>query len=285
MRLAIIIHDIDNEPLLRFTESKLFFDAKNQRSYFIDDCIIVASMSEVEDHVATAHSIIVIKTGYYLTTDFRRINKDHRGLLVVGHEDSNVIYFDQRTEISLSNRSHYPVGSKQLYIIENFLKIIAKHDKLIYVDNTEEYHAVDITAHSFFGLASGWKSYRIIRDIGIDKLTNITIYDINPQQLDHARWLHSCESLPESIAGYRYQCGDYHVPVDLLEFWPKYHKTAVSFNLIDLFSIPSFPDGSAIWISNVFIYEPNIFRHGWKVCKDGENKLRKTNASCIFITK
>lgn len=285
MRLAIIIHDIDNDSLLRFTETKLFFDAHNQRTFFVDDCLVVTNEEQALHCQDQAESVIILKTGYFLTTNFRIRHQDHLGVIAVRDDDPDVIYFDIDTIVSTQKRCKYTQGTKQLYIIENLLKTVIKKDKLVYVDNTEDYLDPGIQSKNFYGLASGWKSYRLMRDIGIDKIDNITIYDVNELQLSHAKSLHANETLPISMQTYKYQCGQYHVPDDLKEFWSAYHRKQVNFELIDLFDTPKFPDGAVIWISNVFMYEPSMFLRGWKACKDAENRLRKTNASCIFITK
>lgn len=285
MRLAIIIHDIDNDSLLRFTETKLFFDAKNKGISFIDDCLVVTSEEQALRHADQADSVIIIKTGYFLTTTFRNRYQDHQGVMLVNDHDPDVIYFDPDTIVSLHKRCKYSEGSKQLYIIENLLKTVIKKDKLVYVDNTEEYIKPEMQTDNFYGLASGWKSYRLIRDFGLDKLNNITIYDVSEPQLEHAKSLHAHASLPDSMQTYKHQCGQYSAPDDLREFWPAYHRKQVNFELIDLFDTPKFPDGAVVWISNVFMYEPSLFLRGWMTCKDAENRLRKANANCIFITK
>lgn len=167
MRLAIIISD-NNKNLLKFTETKLFFDAKNKALDFFDDCIIVENLQNLENLKKTYESIFVIPNGFFLTTTFREKYKSYKGLLIIDKNTEDTIIFDSTTDLSLSKKSHYKQGSKQLYILENLLKVLFKHKKFIYYDNTEPYLKKDYkNIKNFYGLASGWKSYRIIRDLGI----------------------------------------------------------------------------------------------------------------------
>jgi hypothetical protein len=283
MRLAIIISN-ENKNLVKFTETKLFFDEKNKSINFFDDCLIVNNVSDVEKYKNLYESIFIIETGYFLTSDFRKKYENFKGILFVEKNNPDVIIFDYNTIISLTKKSHYKKGSKQLYIIENLLKVLINHKKLIYYDNTENYIRKDYqNIKHFYGLASGWKSYRLIKDIGIFNLESITIFDYNPVQLAYAKQMHKNPILPDSVNIIKNSVELYKKPIELIDFWNDYSKYNVEFNLINLFELIKFKENSLIWISNIFNYEPNIFNFGWEASKKQKNNLITNNPSCIII--
>ena len=70
----------------------------------------------------------------------------------------------------------------------------------------------------------------------------------------------------------------------LKEFWHYWHNYKVKFEIVNLFSAPIFAEDSAVWISNVFHYEPNIFKYGWEECKRAKQQLINDNKKCIIFT-
>jgi len=282
MRTAIIINNINNLPLLRFTEAKLFFDAKNQAIDFVDDCVIVDSMDQANSLADQLGSVVILHTGDFLTTNFRNCYNTTTGIIYATGPD--VIKFDPDTYIGFKKRCHYLQGSKQLYIIENFLKTYLRSRSLVYLDNTETIESV-LPAKSFkhlFGLASGWKTIMLANNVGIEKLESITVYDANLEQLNHAKWIHK-NPLISQCPTYKNVYGEYNTTNISKEVWNKWSKYPVSFKQINLFSKPVFPKQSLIWISNVFRYEPNIFDFGWKMCKNTLIELKEMNKDSYII--
>jgi hypothetical protein len=283
MRTAFIIDQANNESLLRFTETKLFFDAKNQGINFIDDCCVVSSADEAFKLINGPS--VILKTGEFLTTTYRSKNATNMDVLIASG-DPDVIIFDEDTQISFTKRCKYKQGTKQLYIIENMLKTCLRNRDLVYLDNTEEIGIVP--NHGFehlYGLASGWKTIMLAQKIGLDKLKSITVYDINPLQLDHAKWLHEHAVLPAQSRKYKNSCGVYDPTQIDSKFWKQWHDYPVKFEQFDLFATPEFPKDSAVWISNIFHYEPNIFKYGWHGCKQAKQRLINTNKESIIFTK
>jgi hypothetical protein len=274
----IFIVDIHkNLGLLRLTEVKLFFDAKNQGVDWAYDCKIVDSIEQI-----TSSDGIIINSGEIVTTNFReKFSKVDTLIDCRGHED--LIQFTSEYDYNMRNRPPFEPGSKQLYVLENLYKVILRSKKLVYLENTESYHARSITTDHFYGLASGWKSVQLVQDIGIKSLKSITIFDRCERQLEYQKYLHSCPTLPESINVDPPVCGDYMIPPDLKDFWPEWHAADVKFEILDLLQSPIFLDNSFVWISNVFRYEPTIFEMGWQACKSAKESLFKINNSCIII--
>jgi hypothetical protein len=283
MRTAIIINDIDNESLLRFTETKLFFDASNQAISFVDDCLITTSLESAKELATQFTSAVILRIGEFLTTNYRQKHNSSTGVLIAtGDED--VIVFDAETYIGFKKRCHYLQGSKQLYIIENLLKTCIRSNQLVYLTNTEEVGAVpSLPIKHLYGLASGWKTIQLAEQIGFDALDSITVYDINPVQLQHARWLHSHAVLPHDIPAYKHECGEYNSGSISVDSWKQWHAYPVKFVLINLFNNELFPADSLIWVSNVFHYEPTIFKFGFDYCKRAKNQLIDSNKDSIIL--
>lgn len=278
MNKVFIVDPYKNPALLRFTQTKIFFDAKNKSTDWAIDCETVESVDQINEN-----SGIIINSNQFVTTNFRRKYRSVN-TLIDARDDPDLIEFDPDYSYDLKKRPPYAQGSKQLYILENLYKVVLKSKKLVYLDNTEEYIPVKHYPDHFYGLASGWKSIRLVKDIGIDSLKTITIYDISERQLEYQKYLHSKEHLPDSVIIDPPVCGEYNRPNDLIEFWPTWHSADVKFELLDLFDTPTFPENSLVWISNIFRYEPTIFKLGWEECKSARDRLINQNQSCIILS-
>jgi hypothetical protein len=277
MNKIFIVDQYKNPGLLKFIQTKIFFSAKNEGVDWADDCEVVDDINDI-----TETDGIVINSNQFVTTNFRR-KYPHADTLIDARNDQDLIEFDVDYDYVMSHRPPFAAGSKQLYILENLYKVVLKSKKLIYLDNTEEQTEITTIPKHFFGLASGWKSARLVKDIGIDNLESITVYDICQRQLDFQQFLHSQPELPSEVKIDPPYYGEYFPPEDLKDFWHRWHNTNVNFKLIDLFQTPVFPDDSLIWVSNVFKYEPTIFRLGWEECKNSKQRLFTQNKSCIII--
>lgn len=284
MRTAIIINNTDNESLLRFTETKLFFDAKNQSISFVNDCIIVDSIESAFNTANSCEAAVILNVGEFLTTNYRDKNKNATGILVATG-DTDVIVFDSDTYVGFDKRCKYTQGSKQLYIIENLLKTCLRSKDLVYLDNTEDVGLVpNVSIKHLYGLASGWKTVQLANQIGLDKLESITVYDSNLTQLIHAEQLHNYTTLPNQLeVNYKNTCGEYKPNTVSKEAWEAWSEYPVEFKQINLFHNPVFLPNSLVWASNVFLYEPNIFNFGWKRCNSAKNQLINSNKECIII--
>lgn len=277
MNKIFIVDQYKNPGLLKFIQAKVFFNANNKAVNWAYDCEVV---DNIDDIVET--SGIVINSNQCITTNFRR-KFQTVDTLVDARADQNLIEFDIDYNYMISRRPPFAQGSKQLYILENLYKVVLRSKKLIYLDNTEDETEITTIPKHFFGLASGWKSARLVRDIGINNLESITIYDICQRQLDFQKFLHSQPELPSNVTVEPPFYGNYIPPDDLKEFWKSWHNTNVNFKLLNLFHPQKFPDNSLIWVSNAFIYEPTIFELGWEECKNAKHRLFSQNKSCIII--
>ncbi len=265
--------------MLNFTQTKVFFNAKNEGVDWAGSCEIIDSVDSIKSDTG-----IIINSGEIVTTTFRE-KFPNVDCLIDCREHQDLIKFSPDYSYQIHKRPPYPQGSKQLYILENLYKVVIKAKKLIYLDNTEDYTCPSGQYRHFYGLASGWKSIRYVKDLGINNLESITIYDVCERQLEFQKYLHSFEKLPGTASVPPPTYGQYDPPNDIKEFWPQWHKTRVNFEIIDLFKTPVFPEQSFVWISNVFKYEPSIFALGWQACQFARDKLFLENKSCIIIER
>jgi hypothetical protein len=276
MNKIFIVDEHKNPGLLRFTQTKLFFDATNQGTDWATDCVVVDSINDIVDSQG-----IVINSGEFVTSTFRHQHPTTSTLLDArGHCD--LIQFTPDYTYEVHKRPPYQAGSKHLYILENLYKVVLKSTKLVYLDNTESILSTTTTAQNFYGLASGWKSVQLIKHFGIDSFESITIYDNCQRQLEYQKFLHGCATLPDTIDMPPPVYGEYSPPQDMIDFWPTWHNTKVKFESIDLFADPKFLDNSFVWISNAFMYEPSIFRLGWEKCKLAKHNLITSNKTCLI---
>ena len=76
MRRAIIVHNCDNDSLLRLTQTKLFYDAKNEGLEYFSDCITVKNYNEAYK-IAKAIKIsptVILKT----SVDHTSVKRDKK---------------------------------------------------------------------------------------------------------------------------------------------------------------------------------------------------------------
>lgn len=291
MKAAIIVDQGTNLSLLKFTETKLFFDSKNKCRDLVDDCFVsptVEQAVELANTLDAFDNIFIIHTGYFLTSYFLTTVKEWNRINIIQSTDPGVILYDPDTYIGFDKRCKYEPASKQLYIVENMLRAILAAKKSVYLENTELVTTdADIASvEHLFGLASGWKTLHLAKTIGFENLQSITVYDFNPLQLEYAQQLHASPTIPTVIEEYKNSIGQYQVPDWITQdLWTQWHNYPVQFKIIDLFQTPAFPPNSLVWISNVFKFEPTLFHYGWQVAKEAKEKLHNANKESIIITK
>ncbi len=277
MNKIFIVDCYKNPGLLKFIQTKLFFNAKNEAVSWASDVEVVDSVNDI--HSTTG---IIINSNQFVTTSFRK-KYPLVDTLIDARNDTDLIKFDTDYDYVVSHRPPFQPGSKQLYILENLYKVVIRSKKLVYLDNTESLTTINTTPKHFYGLASGWKSISLVKDIGVDRLKSITIYDKCKRQLDYQKFLHNQPALPDSINITPPTYGEYNPPLDIKEFWQTWHNTKINFELLDLFDAPQFLDESLVWISNAFHYEPTIFEYGWKECVSAKQRLLLRNTSCTIV--
>ena len=280
MRTAIIVNDAPkNISLLKFTQTKLFFDAYNVGHDYFQDCKTVSSYEE-EIKIAKGNDVI-LETGDYLTTSFRKKHQDSNK--VVYARDNNEVYkFQKNLPIDYTTVfKELDKKSKQRFIIENMFKVVVKAKNKIWLQQTDTssipYYK---ECKHFYGLASAWKS--MLHCVEHDYET-YTVYDFCGPQLDFAKALQSQISLPEDLV-IKNAFGEWNPPNEVKQNWEKWHSMDIKFEKINLLDTPIFPKHSLIWVSNAFNYEPTMFEYGYDKVKYLKNQLAEKNSDSIIIT-
>jgi hypothetical protein len=273
MRRVFIVDRYKHPALLRFTQTKVMFDANNVYTNWCDDIVTVDSVDAVDQPG------IVIASGEFVTTDFRSRTWDwNQHHVAIG--DMDLIQFDPEYSYLIHERPPFAHGSKQLYIVENLYRTVLQSQRLLYVDNTESYTPRSYHDRVLYGLASGWKTLRMARDSEFDR---VIVYDRNVRQLEYQKDLHSRYFIPDQLATGKATVGSITVPEDVKAYWKTWHNTQVEFRLLDLFDSVKLEDHSVIWVSNVFCYEPSIFEHGWEFCQAAQHRLQIANPTCTIV--
>ena len=273
MRKIIIVDQHKNPGLLRFTETKAFFDKVNVGYRWFGDSVIDDITQEG----------IIINSGEIITPAFKEKYYNTTGT-VDARGDETLLKFDPSYSYSLTKPPPYSQGTEHWEYITNLFRTIVKARKLVYLENTEDVGEFITDAEHFYGLASGWKSVQLVRNHG-NRFKTITIYDFCERQLEHQRYLHSLPELPETVEVSPPVCGEYNPPKDIRKFWPTWHKYDVKFEKLNLFDTPIFPNNSLVWVSNAFLYEPTVFQFGLAECKRAKERLISSNKSSIIIEK
>ena len=274
MKKVFIVDQHRHEALLRFTQTKVMFDAQNQFTAWADDIVTVTDVKDIEHQAG-----IVIASGDIVTANFRSRpwNWQQTNLQL---NDADCIQYHADYSYEMHQRPPFEAGSKHLYILENLYRIVLRSSSLIYLDNTECYEPRPLTGSTLYGLASGWKTLRMYRD---GEFERVVVYDINQRQLNFQKQLHTEPYIADQINTQGHVVGSKLVPQDVQDFWPIWHRTQVEFRLMDLFALPVLDEHSVIWVSNVFCYEPTIFKLGWDTCKMARVSLQNTNPSCTIL--
>ena len=280
MRTAIIVDDAPNNiSLLKFTQTKLFFDAYNVGHNYFQDCKTVSSYEEAEK-IAKGNDVI-LETGDYLTTSFRNKHK-HADKIVYARDNEEIYKFKKNLPIDYATIfKELDKKSKQRFIIENMFKVVVKAKNKIWLQQTEQSRIPYYKeCKHFYGLASAWKS--MLHCVEHDYET-YTIYDFCEPQLELAKALQSQMSLPEDLE-IKNAYGKWNPPQEVKANWNKWHSMDIKFEKINLLHTPIFPKHSLIWVSNAFNYEPTMFEYGYDKVKYLKNQLAEKNSDSIIIT-
>lgn len=278
MPKIFIVDTHKNISLLRLTEAKIFFGVHSNRLDWTDNCRVVDNIEQI-----TYHRGLIINSGEIVTEKFREKFATADTLIDCRGDPTLVQFPSAYNYYNIDAPIPFDLDSIHYEILNNLYSMMREYKKLVYLENTEYYTPIPATPDHFYGLASGWKSIQLVRDLGIKSLKSITIYDVNERQVEYQKYLHSCSTLPSTIDIDPPVEGTYNPSDELREFWPTWRAADVNFKLLNLMETPIFPENSFVWISNAFRYEPNIFEMGWQACKTAKESLLKLNNSCIFV--
>ncbi len=280
MRTAIIVDDTKNSSLLRFTQTKLFFNEHNRMTHMFDHCETVPTYEEAM-RIAKGNDI-VLEVGEVLSQEFI---DEHRDIteIVYTRDQNGVIKFDKQVPMdrkSIMTQILEAENDQKKILLSKILLMHQSSQNRIYLKQTEQpnipYHE---ECKHFYGLASGWKS--MMHCVKHDYET-YTIYDNCEPQLELAEALQSQMSLPEKLEVENANAL-WNPPQEVKDNWHIWHSMNVKFEKINLLDNPIFPKHSLVWISSVFNWEPHLYEHGYDKLKYLEKQLAENNSECILI--
>mgnify|MGYP001277402323 CR=1 FL=1 len=269
MRTCIIQTNNAPESLIRFTEVKCFFDYKNKWLGFFDKVIITEDADSVEDNGWK------INAGQYVTGKIRSAYKDKFNLDL---RTSNIpIEFDPNNWSEVQEMQQYR-GKKQEYIFRNYMVMILKsRKKMIYFSNNESLPNISNYKGDIWIPASGNMAGKI-KFYNPD--ANITVYDINPTQLEYSKWLNSRKKYPTSneVDAFVKTLGKISVSEKFEENVDGWTPVDADYVCIDILerqlTCPTV-------ISNILQYMPVYYKHGSTFIE----KWKKDNLGLIIESK
>ena len=269
MRTCIIQTNNAPESLIRFTEVKCFFYYKNEWLGFFDKVIITEDADSVQEHGWK------INAGQYITSKIRNENENKFDLDL---RTSDIpIEFDANNWSEVQEMQQYR-GKKQEYIFRNYMVMILKsRKKMIYFSNNESLPKVRNYKGQIWIPASGNMAGRI-KFYNPD--ANITIYDINPTQLEYSKWLNSKRKYPthDEVDAFVKTLGKISVSEKFEEAVDDWAPADADYVCVDILetklSCPTV-------VSNILKYMPVYYKHGSILIE----KWKKDNSGFIIEAK
>lgn len=259
MRTCIIQKNNAPDSLIRFTEVGCLFNYENKWLDYFQDIIITDNADSIPGPAWR------INAGQFITTKTRSKFK-HLDNVDLRNDDMP-LYFDPRHWSTTNEMKQYR-GMKQEYIFRNHMVMVLKSKKrMIYFSNNEHLPALG-NVKDIWVPASGDMAGRI-QHLLPD--ANITIYDINPAQLEYSKWLNSRKSYPseDEVKEFTKSLGKISVAE---RFFPGIQKwTPARAEYMNLDIIETQLTCPTI-ISNILKYMPVYHKHGFEKIKKWREK-------------
>jgi len=267
MRTCIIEKNNAPDSLIRFTEVACLFNYNNEWLDFFQDIII----TDDADNIATPGWRI--KAGQFITTKTR--SKYEHLADVDLRKDTTPLYFDPK-HWSVTNEMKQYRGMKQEYIFRNHMVMVLKsRKKMLYFSNNEDLpnlnHISDIWVP-----ASGDMAGRVRHLL---PNANITIYDINPDQLEYSKWLNSRTAYPteDEVLEKAKTFGKFSVAEPYIAGPKDWSPAKAEYKHLDILETQLV---QPTIISNILKYMPVYQKHGFsKIKKWKERNLHLTLTS------
>ena len=262
MRTCIIQKNNAPESLIRFTEVKCFFDYKNEFIEFVDNVII----TDDADSVGRGWKI---NAGQFITT---RIRDQYENELDLDLRDSDMtINFDPNTWSEVKEMKQYR-GMKQEYIFRDYMVMILKSkNKMLYLANTSK--MPDLTQHKsdIWVPASGNMAGRV-QFCNPD--AQITVYDINPLQLQYSEWLNSRKQYLalHDVNEYTKTLGKISISEKFEENVHDWMPVKAKYECVDILDKQLY---CPTLVSNILEYMPTYYKHGGAFIQDWKKQNSK----------
>ena len=255
MRTCIIEKNNAPASLVRFTEVACLFNYNNEWLDFFQDIIITDNADDITQPGWR------IKAGQYITTKTR--SKFEHFADVDLRKDNTPLYFDPK-HWSVTNEMKQYRGMKQEYIFRNHMVMVLKsRKKMLYFSNNEDLPNLDHISDIWVP-ASGDMAGRVRHRL---PNANITIYDINPDQLEYSKWLNSCKTYPteSEVMEQAKTFGKFSVAEPYMQEVNDWKPAKAEYKLLDILDTKLI---QPTIISNILRYMPVYHKHGFDKIKE-----------------
>ena len=260
MRTCIIQTNNAPDSLIRFTEIGCLFNYKNEWLDFFQNIIITTDADEIKTPGWK------INAGQYITTSIRSKYKNNND---VDLRESELPLLFESQHWNIKKEMKYYRGKKQEYIFRNFMVMVLKSkSKMIYFSNNEELPNLKGFRGDIWVPASGTMAGRVQY---YNPDADITIYDINPTQLEFSRWLNSQSRYPTKKAVSEFICS--LDKISTAEHYKEHIKdwipAVADYRCLDILEQNI---KSPIIVSNILEYMPVYHKHGFKKVSNWKKK-------------
>ena len=260
MRTCIIQTNNAPDSLIRFTEIGCLFNYKNEWLDFFQNIIITTDADEIKTPGWK------INAGQYNTTSIRSKYKNNND---VDLRESELPLLFESQHWNIKKEMKYYRGKKQEYIFRNFMVMVLKSkSKMIYFSNNEELPNLKGFRGDIWVPASGTMAGRVQY---YNPDADITIYDINPTQLEFSRWLNSQSRYPTKKAVSEFICS--LDKISTAEHYKEHIKdwipAVADYRCLDILEQNI---KSPIIVSNILEYMPVYHKHGFKKVSNWKKK-------------
>ena len=259
MKTCIIQKNDAEESLIRFTEIGCLFNSENVWLDYFQNIIVTDDADSIQGPAWR------INAGQYITTTVRDLHRDKDDVDL--RKDSTPIFFDPN-RWSLTKEMACYRGMKQEHIFRNYIVMVLKSKQnLLYFDNNETLPKLD-SVKDIWVPASGDMAGRIKFQFPESK---ITIYDINPKQLEYSKWLNSHKIYPTQE-----QFNEYYKTLGRISVAEKFNPDNKNWAPADAeyrnIDILEQKLQSPTILSNILIYMPVYNKHGFAHVQDWKNQ-------------
>jgi hypothetical protein len=263
MRTCIIQTNNAPDSLIRFTEVGCLFNYKNEWLNYFQNIIITDNADEIKTPGWK------INAGQYITTSIRiRYKNDNN----IDLRESDLPLLFESQYWNIDKEMKYYRGKKQEYLFRNYMVMILKsRNKMIYFSNNESIIKIKGYKGELWLPASGIMAGRIQY---YNPEAKITIYDINPTQLEFSKWLNSQQNYPskEKVNKHISNLGKISVAEEYNENINDWIPARAKYKCLDIIEQNI---KCPIITSNILEYMPVYHKHGFHTVSNWRSKNSK----------
>lgn len=259
MRKCIIETKGAPSSLVRFTEIGCLFNYNNEWLDFFQDIVLTDDADSIDGPAWR------IKAGQWITTRLRNMLESTNDVDL--RRNDLPLCFDPSAWSTTKEMKQYR-GMKQEYIFRNYMAMTLKsRTRLLYCSNNEQLPDIG-DAKEVWVPASGDMAGRLQYQ---NPDLKITIYDINPTQLDYSRWLNSHTKYPSGadLDNFLATKGKVSIAEKFKPGVENWVPVDAEYKLLDI--IEGDLEKPTI-ISNILIYMPVYHKHGFAKIKAWKEK-------------